>query len=336
MERKFASVKRIIDVSPISGADRIEVVTILGWKVVVKKGQFKVGDLCVYFEIDSMIPYTSWSSFLFDGEESSGSIRIKTHKMKGQISQGLAIPLSEINIEGISLNEGVDLSDVLAIKKYDPPETGFGTNTVKNTFPVFIPKTDETRVQSVPEIIEEIKDKEIYISQKIDGTSITIYYNGSYNVCSRNNIMGEDSRYWTVAKEFGLDKKLPEYCNNKGMQLALQGELYGEGVQKNRLKINGNAIAIFNIYDIVSMKYLDFNTMCEVCNELQIPVVSILYKGVFKWNSVEELVDLAKGKYSSGYNQEGIVIRPVVETYSSILKGRLSFKVINNDYLLKE
>ena len=100
--RKLASIRRIADIQPIPGADAIEVCTIDGWKVVAQKAMgYKVGDLVVYFEIDSWIPHKI-APFLtknaaipkvFNGVEGE---RLKTIKLKGTTSQGLILPLSAL------------------------------------------------------------------------------------------------------------------------------------------------------------------------------------------------------------------------------------------------
>jgi len=98
--RKLAHVEKIVSIQPIDGADRIEVATVLGWQVVVKKDEFKVGDLCIYIEIDSVLPEIEDFEFLRDKK-----FRIKTQKLRGQISQGLILPLDALNNFGKLIKE---------------------------------------------------------------------------------------------------------------------------------------------------------------------------------------------------------------------------------------
>lgn len=101
-KRKLACVKRIDDLLPIEGADKIEVAVVGGWKVVVKKGDFKKGELAVYLEIDSWVP-TEVAPFLtksgHEPKEYNGvkGERLRTVKLKKQISQGLLLPISVLD-----------------------------------------------------------------------------------------------------------------------------------------------------------------------------------------------------------------------------------------------
>jgi len=87
--RKLVHIEKINEILPIEGADKIELVKVLSWQCIAKKGEFKVGDLCVYHEIDSVCPETDNYEFL-----RSRKFRIRTIKMKGELSQGLALPIS--------------------------------------------------------------------------------------------------------------------------------------------------------------------------------------------------------------------------------------------------
>lgn len=346
--RKLASIQKIIKVEPIPGADKIEVYTVLGWKVVGKKGEFKPGDLVVYFEIDSLIPYTEWSSFLWkEKDDKNKPYRLRTIKFKGQISQGLIQPLSILEGKKYESDkrespiyewkEGQDVTKLLGITKYEPPTPANLIGQIKGTFPSFIPKTDEIRIQTCPEVIEEFKGKEIYITNKIDGTSCTIYFNnGEFGVCSRNLELQEnkDHTFWKIVERYNLKQKLIELNKN----IAIQGEVYGEGIQKNPVGIKGQDIAIFNVYDINEGKYLDYPDMINIVEKLGLKTVPVEYVGIFKedWD-LNKLMEMAKGNYPNTHNiREGIVIRTTKEGYSNALKGRMSFKVINNDYLLKK
>lgn len=331
MERKLASVVKIKDVSPIQGADAIECVSVLGWKCVAKKGEFKVGDFAVYCEIDSLLPYTEWSKFLWKkGDEGKPTYRLRTVKLRGQISQGLIIPLPVVPLT--LANEGADLTEMLGITKYEPPIPAQLAGKIKGSFPGFIPKTDETRVQAVPEVLDEIRGKMVYITTKMDGTSGTFYFNDEFGVCSRNLEFTDegDNTYWKVAKKYDMRNKVSI------ARWAYQGEVCGPSIQKNRLGLKDHDLFIFNLYDIEKGKYHDYETMKTFCQHSGFKMVPVDYVGIFdpSWD-IPKLLEMAKGTYpGTNKPREGIVIRPVVETHSEVLKGRLSFKVINNDFLL--
>src|SRR3989304_6702966 len=196
MNRKLASIQRIIALDPIPGADRIERATILGWQLVVKKDEFDVGDLAVFYEIDSLLPDLPPYEFMRDKK-----FRVKTAKFRGQISQGLALPRDVVGIPIWSSEPGTDVTDMLGVTKYEPPaKTQMGGAHVR-TFPTFIPRTDETRIQSAPALLEEFWGKEVYITEKVDGTSATyLKYEGQFRVCSRNQEIlderSEQNLYW--------------------------------------------------------------------------------------------------------------------------------------------
>ncbi|MFN0201713.1 MAG: RNA ligase (ATP), partial [Bacteroidia bacterium] len=165
--RKLASIQKIIQLEAIPEADAILKATVLGWQLVVKKGEFQVGDDCVYCEIDSLMPDRPEFEFL-----KPRGMRIRTVRLRGQISQGICFPLS-ILPENTPIEEGLDVTEMLGITKYEPPIPAQLAGTVKGLFPSFIPKTDETRVQVLQEVLDEYKDETCYITEKLDGSSVT-------------------------------------------------------------------------------------------------------------------------------------------------------------------
>lgn len=351
--RKLATIQKIIDIQPIEGADRILCATVLGWHVVVRKDEFKVGDLCVYFEVDSLLPVMPEFEFLAsqgtkksytDGKEYEG-YRLKTIRLKGQISQGLCQPLSILDgkkyPEDIRENpvyewkEGMDVTPILNVVKWEPAIPANLAGQVKGFFPAFIPKTDETRIQTVPEVLEKYKDVEFYVTEKVDGTSCTIFFkDGELNVCSRNLNLKEDDKntYWKVANELKLKEKLETIAPN----IALQGELVGENIQDNKLKLTGHKILFFNAYDMDKGAYLNYQEFVDMCNKLEISTVPLVVKNYKILKTVDEMVTFATrtSEINPEVLVEGVVLRPMVEMKDEDL-GRLSFKVINPEFLLK-
>lgn len=339
MERKLASVQKIADLAPIPGADRIEVATVLGWKCVVKKGEFEVGDPCVYFEIDSVLPEIEPFEFLRDRK-----FRVKTMKLRGQISQGLAIPLDTLSLNG-SFVEGDDVTSLLGVTKYDPvistPGMNLGSKVQRGGLPWFVPKTDEIRIQSCPSLLHEIKGLKAYMSVKLDGTSFSAYYNKNldtpFGVCSRNLNLGDDGAnvYWRVAKKYNLEEKLFELDRN----VVVQGELCGPGIQGNKLGLEDHELYLFNFIYLDEGVWAGLYELQTISHEwLKIPTVPI-DEIVDQFNyTLDDLLEEAKGSYpKTGHPREGLVIRPVQYTPSDRLHlNPLSFKVINNDFLLKE
>lgn len=340
-KRKLASVQYVHHITPIEGADKIECVHVLGWQCVANKGQFQVGDHCVYMEVDSFLPVCERFEFLrsnsFRKSEILGEgFRLKTLKFRGQISQGLVQPLS-ILPEG-TYELGDDVTEILGIRKWEVEERVTNSGNVIGDFPDGIPKTDELRVQSFPDLIEEFKQvKGYYISTKMDGTSVTMYWrDGHFGICGRNYEYADDDKcaMWKYAHEKGIPERVAE---NNLPNIAIQGEFCGAGIQKNRLELVKPEWYVFTMIDLDTHRRLPLAKMQELCKLLELNMVPIEeVKESFDYDSVEILLERAKGKYASGMNKEGIVIRPIEPVYSKTIEGPLSMKVLNNDYLLKD
>lgn len=336
MERKLASIQRITSLEPIEGANRIEKATILGWQLVVRKGEFNVGDPAVFMEIDSMIPDKPEYAFLKSSGHVAGDpvCRLRTRKFKRTLSQGLAMPLgafSEFDVLS-TLPLGSSVAGILGIIKYEPPERLTRGDT-KGVFPHFIPKTDEIRIQSAPELIDEFQGVDVYISTKCDGTSATYYLrDGEFGVCSRNWAKKDgDNIYWRVAHRYGIEEELRKLGDN----IAIQGEICGPGIQKNRMQLPEPRLFCYNVYDIGRMRYRSYVQFRLTISALSLTPVPDIICDTFTWD-LPTLLTMAEGKYhGSKYDREGIVIRPTKEGHSAVLDGRASFKVVNNRYLLK-
>lgn len=331
MERKLASLQIIEDIKPIIGANSIEVATVLGWKCVVRKGEFNAGDKCVYFEIDSVIPQEAkYADFL--GEDR----RIRTRRFKGQISQGLVLPAEIVSGE---YTIGCDLTTLLGIKEYEPVKT-YNDGEIAGNFPTYlIPKTDEVLIQSYPGLLDELRGEEYYITQKIDGQSMTIIYvQHELMVASRNCLRRDgDNVFWNIVRKYKMQEFLKDFCDTFKTDLAVQAEVYGYGINKNRMGIKGIDLAVFDMYEIKSRYYYGFWSLQGGSRSFELPMVPIIEEGFEFSYTMDQLVELASGqKYPNGYPAEGIVVRPKKRRYSETIDCRLSFKVLNPKFLLKE
>ena len=328
MERKLASIQKILDLQPIAGADKIEVATVLGWQLVVKKNEFKVGELAIYCEVDSILPDRPEFAFL-----QARKFRIKTIRLRGQISQGICFPLSILPEHTLEIVEDLDVTELLGVTKHEIAIPVQLRGQVKGTFPGFLVKTDELRIQSRPSLLDEIRDVPCYLAWKIDGTSATFArFNGEIEICSRNMSLKEteENVYWKMFHKYNLGETLPE-------GFAVQGEVAGPGIQKNPLGLEEIQLFVFNVFDINRHGYLSLSDTKEFCAKLNLPMVPIQEENVTLNVTLAEILDMAKGTYPlSRKPREGLVIRPMQERYSLALGGRLSFKVINNDFLLQE
>ncbi|MCK9571563.1 RNA ligase (ATP) [Candidatus Pacearchaeota archaeon] len=339
--RKLASIQEITSISPIPGADSIEVANVLGWHVVVKKGEFEPRERIVYVEVDSVLPekpeYEFLRKYCYIDKNGFKGFRIRTAKLMGQVSQGIVFPLSVLPKQPIgTYYSEQDVTDLLGIVKYDPPTPATLSGLVKGNFPAFIPKTDETRIQAIPGILERHRGKECYATEKLDGSSMTAYlYGDQFGICSRNLELkeSENNALWQVATRYDLKGAI----EGMGGNLALQGEIIGPGVQGNKYKLKETQFRIYNIYDLEANRYIDYLRAVGMINGLDydVPLLVPLIDYLTLDHSVDQIVELSRGKSQlADIRREGIVVRPVREATDPQL-GRLSFKAINPDFLLK-
>lgn len=338
--RKLASIQIIDHIERIPDADRIVLAIIQGWKCVVPINAFQPGDKCVYFEVDSFLPLEERYEFLrnssyrkneFVGE----GFRIKTQTLRGQISQGLALGLSAFPEISDDIEVGADVTELLSVRKWEMPEILGSAGTAIGDKPFGIQTTDETRIQSIPHILEMFIGKPYYISTKMDGTSCSIAVrDGEVAVCGRNERYKDDgtSGMWKIVHDHGLDEKIKAL----GKNLVFQGEYCGPRIQKNRLGLKEYKVYIFNVIDLDTQRWYNLKDMLDVCVQVGMETVPIEEIGNRFSYTLEQLIERAKGKYPSGQNKEGIVIRLQDPVYNSELGKPLSFKVLNNDFLLKE
>lgn len=313
MSRKLASVQRIKAIKPIEGADRIEIVQVLNWNCVAKKGEYQVGDTVIYFEIDSLLPDipafewlkgSSWSQKL-------NKYKISTHKFRGQISQGLVIPIIQlgelleqikpegydclpswmymengfnvedwIDLDGKFALEGVDLTETLNIEKYEPPvSNGPLGDLIHHEW--YIPKTDEERIQVCAEDVLPVylQNPHWYATIKLDGCSCTAgLFDDAFLIGGRNQFYKDENMYTTTVKKYISEEKLKEYRDRTGVYVALQGELCGPGIQSNRLGLAEKDWFIFNVF-ISTTGENDSYTKCEllsaeaICEDLGLKMV---------------------------------------------------------------
>ena len=369
--RKLVTIRTISNILPIEGADLIALGVVDGWSVIIKKSEFKIGDPCVFFEIDSFLPMEPRYEFLkkttkFNGTE---GYRIKTMKMKGVLSQGLALPLSmfpelTVNIQE-AIDNNTDLSETLGVIKYDLEQFCGVNNTSKSEkpgkFPSFIPKTDQPRIQNLPHLFTTNKEDTFEETLKLDGSSMTCYKVSSsptllqkflalfgikapttkFGVCSRNvdlkrtanTVMtfdngGKESVYdqsdfWATALKLDLANKVP-------VGYAIQGELIGPKIQANHEKVTELQYYVFDVFNISEQCYLLPQERRDFCHTLGIPHVPVM-------NVEATPLQLTLDQLLQHVDTESVNPKTVSEgrVYKSNTNPLLSFKVINNRYLLK-
>lgn len=358
--RHLASVKRITSLTPIEGKDRIVVADVSGWTVIVNKADFNVGDLCVYCEPDSILPEKPEFEFLKkrSWKESLNGYLISVMKMSGVVSQGIVFPVSILTTRGISeVTENLDVTEMLGVKKYDSetPEEPlkntplfskfmkyrafrFFYNQYRKVFPKpdkswphFISKTDEERVQNCVSLLERREGSFCYVTEKLDGSSATYaYHNGKFIVASRNCWLHkpDGSKYWQLAQKLGMKEKLKKFVKERKLRsVVIQGELVGPGIQQNKYKLPGLYFYVFNVF-LNGDKCMLPSDLMLYCGSMELNTVPILEHNFILHGSVNNILELSKGTSKLyGIEREGIVVRDKNRAFS--------FKAINPEFLVK-
>eukprot|EP01064_Diplonema_japonicum_P037771 TRINITY_DN8964_c0_g4_i1.p1 TRINITY_DN8964_c0_g4~~TRINITY_DN8964_c0_g4_i1.p1 ORF type:complete len:365 (+),score=50.76 TRINITY_DN8964_c0_g4_i1:51-1097(+) len=314
------------------GADRLELAEVRGWQVIVGKGEYKQGDRVVYLEVDSIIPEK-----LLEGRKEheimkNKRFRVKTIKLRGEISQGLILPCELLPDPNVEI--GTDVTTTLGLAKYEPPmtdNTKFPGTRQLGDFPKEVPKTDLKRVQNIVDLVPKLEGRIFTVSEKIDGASMTVLIaDGVFKVCSKNTHTSAESKYGLTAENLKIEEKMR---SAKIEHLALQGELVGPTVSGNRYRLKDLTIRFFAVYHTVDKTYLPTLRAIELVESLGLNWVPVL-KPSFSMPlcTYTDLVSMADGKSTLSSNlREGLVF--VADPQDG--RGRVSFKAISNEYLLK-
>lgn len=343
--RKLASIRRITSISPIPNADAIERAQIDGWSVVVKKGEFKPGELVVYFEIDSWIPH-ELAPFLSKGKEPREfegvkGERLRTVKLRGQLSQGLILPVSPTcdMIESM-LVEGLDVSCPLNINKWEKPIPPSLAGQIKGNFPTQIPKTDQERVQNIHKQLQQWKDEGIYfeVTEKLEGSSMTCYViDGVFGVCSRNLDLkrDENNTFWKTAIAQNIEQDLINLTQvGPYKNIAIQGELVGPGIQGNIYNLSEHKFYLFDVYFIDEGRYATDMERYQIHDQFQkvdhAPFIRVVCTQLSELGDFNSIPTYAEGasQLNPKQEREGVVFKSRC--------GQHSFKAISNKYLLSE
>jgi RNA ligase (TIGR02306 family) len=347
--RKLVTLETVVEVRPIPDADAIEAIVIRGWVVVAKRGEFQVGDRCVYFEIDSALPLSDERFAFLSARGTNTTLTgskvhvLKTARLRGVYSQGLALPTAlfpelaaaledDNNIQNASLAESEDAADfaaLLAVEKWEPPMPASMGGDAIGAFPTSLArKTDAERIQNLTEAFSKLRAHTWIATEKIDGTSVT-YINdgGTLRVCGRNWELAEGPNvYWEMATLLKLRERMESGW-------VIQGEIYGEGVQANPLKVRGGHLAVFGMFN--NRVPVPLAQWPSWLGELAAPTLDIDFSG---FDSVDQLVaaiDGLKSTRSPDRLAEGVVFHTANGEELPELDFRGCFKVISNKYLLK-
>lgn len=336
-ERKLVTYREIDRISPIAGADAVELAHIGGWQVVVKKGEFEAGDEVAYFEIDSWIPHEV-APFLSKGKEPAvyngiPGARLKTAKIRGALSQGLVLPIN--SVEYLEMGQpllGDDISKFYGVIKWESPVATSLGGQQTGTFPSVLNKTDQERVQNLSDqwfvAMEELADT-FEVTEKLDGTSATYYLDSDdkFHVCSRNFELREEEGniYWKIAKKYQIEERMREICLQG---YAVQGEIIGPQIQGNKYGLKDHEFFVFDIQRAVTFEHVRPNIRTNWVAMMGLQHVPVLEAhAVLKGRN--EILEGADGQSLIGTKpkREGVVWKAC----------RLddSFKAISNAWLLK-
>ena len=333
--RKPATIQVVHDVRNHPNGDRLSLARVLGYQVVVGRDEFSSGDPVVFIEEGSVLPEgPEWSEFL-----RKQNFRVRVSKIRGQLSQGLVLPTTVLHpsLQGklkdptfLATKTGIPVSDQIGVKLYEPPVVKLTNGQCSGAFPNYVPRTDELRLQSYPDALKELQGLNYYITTKYDGMSGTfVKIGGKLIICSRNFQLNQqsDSPFRRVAEGLDLLNRIPEGH-------AVQGEVCGPSIQGNKLELDRIKFFAFQVRVIGEVnRYLNLGEFEEFCAMNRIPMVNIEESGEDFDYTIEDLLEKSKGFYPNTQSpQEGIVVRPMKETWSPALQGRLSFKVINPDF----
>lgn len=406
--RRLVTIRKIDNIQPIENADAIELATVDGWNVVVKKGEFEVGHYCVYFEIDSFLPMNN-KHFAFLAsrgtkidEKGIERYRLRTIKLRGEISQGLLLPAHIIwdelvsmvfrfsNDDPYSIEEEVStlleeleesrngIEEFLNVTKYERPEEREGGTTRAKTggeFPIMIPKTDEDRIQNVHgKYLSTMQGVLFRESLKMEGSSHTMAFlmdpehylqklddsvrtwdeekqelvvtevkpypfqwdDGQFIVASRNHTLkfDADSHFWKPVLQNDFPERLRKYCVEHDVSVAVQSEVMGAGIQGNIEKFTEHQLFGFRVYNIderrffTDEEFIDFST--EIGLQLAPQGDIIDFFGTYP--DIKDALASAERPSINAPQAEGFVYKSVQPVNGKMV----SFKVINNKYLLKE
>lgn len=341
----------IIKIWDHSNADRLALakVDVIDLQFVIGKDSHKIGDEVIYFPIDSILPDTLIAHLGLVGKLSGkGQNRIKTCKLRGELSQGIVFDLNTIqqyieanSIEVKYINGEIDYTETLGVVKYEPPEVPCQNGKLVS-LPDGVSVFDIEGVERFTNVVDLLMDTPCIITEKVEGSNwgLTINPNNEVIVNQRNYAIlendGEEHMFCKVARRDGFIK-LAEVIKRKmnASQVTLRGEFIGPGVQGNYYNLKTHKVLLFAVQ--IDYKYHDMGEVFTLIDDenLLVPVLgfNITLRDWLQGESIET-ASTGLSKLVEGKLREGIVISPMKEIYDDTLK-RVILKKRSPEYLEK-
>lgn len=327
---KIATIQTIHSFRTHNNADSLCIAKVLGFQVVVRKDEFKHGEKVVFVWPDTVAKPMPWNRFL-DKKNDNKPIRIRSCKLRGEFSTGVVLPISVLDGANVPIEDGVEVAVPLGVEKYlkdiGKPASGESAGGYPSHI---ISKTDEDLAQSNPSVEAQFRGKACYLTQKIDGQSLTlISHEGQIRVCSRNlEIKEGDNKWWQTARKYGL----PEKLNN--LNIAIQGERIAPDCQGNPLGVSEQCLYVFNVKDLDTGLYYGYHDLVKFCQDMGVPMVPtvalLTYDENMSFDKLQEMAD--SHLYPNGKNAEGLVLRPITPEWCAELGRMLSVKFVSRNY----
>lgn len=350
---------KIENIEKHPNADRLDIIQVLGWNCIVQKDSFKIGDLCLYIPIDSILPEEVENKiFGLNSKIKLEKHRVRTIKLRKIISQGLVVKPEQIGIYKYKENE--DYTEFLKIKKYEPqenlPNIYGNCNKIKKMYinSNFHKYTDIENIKNYPQVFQE--GDQVYISEKLHGTSFRCGW-----------VLNETNTIWKkIKKFFGLLPKWEFIFGSRNVQLSnsidknkyfyneniyvkavikydlknklkygevLYGEIIGNGIQSGYSYGCKEGEIQFYAYDLMLIdRYLYSEAFREICIRREIPLVPKLYIGFYNQEIINKYTE-GQSLIDSSFIREGCIIKSIKEEISPYI-GRKVLKSINPEYLL--
>ena len=346
-------------------ADALELAVVGDYRSIVRKGQFKTGDLGVYIPEAAIVP-----DWLLEEMGLTGRLagkegnRVKAIKLRGILSQGLVVPAidgvltrnaSGADEDTLFVNEGDDVTEFLGITKWEPPIPVHMAGEVFNAFGMTL-SYDIENFKKYPNVLQE--GEEVVMTEKLHGTwcclgyhpdapheivtskglsdkglafkfneanAQNLYIRALHSTLIQGDVVVRDGNVINRARSFFEDE--PFY---------ILGEIFGKGIQDLTYGLDKPQFRVFDIYvgEPGKGRYLDFEEMVGICKELNLTTVPILYKGPYS-NKIKGIYTNGKTVLGETHIREGIVIKPTTERRDNEL-GRVILKSVSDAYLLRK